>query len=135
MKTPAPSSSSTCLSSIKATSTGLHDERLHSYVKVVNFLLATYANDDVIAQAVKELESYHQGPGVLASDYSKDLYSSALRCVIVYEEKWVNSLSVDGIEESVRNNVRWHWSENPSEPLTQLARYVKTMERLLIDKI
>lgn len=55
MKKPASSSLSARLSSRKTNSLGLHDARLVSYVEVVNFILATYATDDVIAKAVKQL--------------------------------------------------------------------------------
>lgn len=75
MKKPASSALAACLSTKKTTWTGLHDERLHSYVEVVNSPLAAYATDAGIAQALKELESYRQGPGVFASDYDTKLYT------------------------------------------------------------
>lgn len=89
-----------------------------------------YANVDVIPRAVKIFESYNQGPGILASDYAMKLYTRALRCGIVYEEKRVDSLFVERLEESVGNNVRLHWSRDPFEPLTQSARYADTMGEL-----
>lgn len=130
MKKPASSSLSARLSSRKSKSSGLHDERLSSYVEVVNFMLATYATDDVIARAVKTLENYKQLPGMAPTDFAKRLYTKALRCGMVYEEKRVKSLFVEGLEDAVCDNVRLYWSRNPSEPLTQLARYADTVTKI-----
>lgn len=52
------------LFSKKSISSGLHDEILSSYVEVVNFLLGTFATDDVTARAVKYLENYKQALGM-----------------------------------------------------------------------
>lgn len=54
MKKPALSSLHARVSPMKICLTELHDERLSSYVKVVNFLLITFATDDIIARAIKE---------------------------------------------------------------------------------
>lgn len=71
----------------KSTSTGLHDKRLQSYVKVVNFILASYATDNVFSRAIDQFKSNAQELGVLASDYAKKLYAETLRYKIVYHEK------------------------------------------------
>lgn len=44
-----------------------HDERLYSYVKVLNCLLAMYAIDDNSAKALKRLELYRKSHGVSAA--------------------------------------------------------------------
>lgn len=74
---------------MKICATELHDERLSSYIKIVNFLLSTFVTDDIIAREIKKSESYKQNPGVSASLYAKRLYTKALGCGIVYEEKCV----------------------------------------------
>lgn len=64
----------------KSNSSGFHDERVSSYVEVVSFLLATYATDEVIARAVKYVESYKQAIGMASTEFAKTLYTKALRC-------------------------------------------------------
>lgn len=58
-------------------------------MKVVNYLLPKYATVDIIARAMKELESYKQPPGVSVALYTKRLYTKVLRWGIVYEKKGV----------------------------------------------
>lgn len=75
MKKPGPSSLEARLSRKKRRVTGLHDVRLSWYVKVIDYLLGTYATDDIIAGATKELESCKLGPVVLTPQDAKQLYT------------------------------------------------------------
>lgn len=74
--------------------TELHGERRSSYVEVVNYLLATYATNYNIGNAVKELDLYEQGHGASAVLCAKHLYTKALCCEIVYKEEPVMALFV-----------------------------------------
>lgn len=85
MKNRALSSLKARLSSKKIHATGLEDEWLLSCVKNVNYLVTTYANDDIIAHAVKESEFYMKAPRVVAAFYAKRLYTEAVCSEIVYE--------------------------------------------------
>lgn len=60
------------LSFRKSNSPELHDERLSSYVEVINFLLATYDADDITARAGSYLESCKQVPGMEPTEFVKN---------------------------------------------------------------
>lgn len=59
--------------------------------------------------------------------FAKKINTKALQCSLMEKEKRVKSLLVEGLEQAVCDNVRLHWSRNPSELLTQLARCVDTV--------
>lgn len=105
-KMPVSSSLEAQLSPKKRHVKGLHDELLSSYVEVVNFPLATYVTDDIIARAIKELESYRQPPRVSAAICAKRLYTKTFHFGIFYEEKRVKCLFVEGLDELVCDNMR-----------------------------
>lgn len=86
MKKPASLSLVGRLSPKKIPTTGLHGERLSSYVEIVNYLLCTYATDDIMAWAIMKMKFSMQAPEVSVKLYAKRLYPKALRYGIVYEE-------------------------------------------------
>ena len=105
-------------------------ERLGSYVEVVNYLLATYATDDVIAETVGDILSIRQGKGTTAADFAQTLYDKVLRCGNVYPESQLKGIFVEGLVESVRDNMRVYWGLNRQVTLFQLARYADTLCKL-----
>lgn len=86
--------------------------------------------DDFVPCAVKHLKSYRQSPGMAATECAKKLYTTALRLSLMYEKRGVKSLFIKGLGEAVCNNVRSYRSRNPSESLTQLARYAETVAKI-----
>lgn len=73
------------------------------------------------------MESDKQAPEVSAAFYAKRLYTKALRCGIVYEEKRVKLLFVKGLDESACDNLRVYLGQHPGAPLTELARCTDTL--------
>lgn len=71
---------------------------LSSDVNVVNYLLAMYATNDIIAEAIKKLESYKRGHGISAALHASRLYSGVLSCGIVYKEKSVKLLLIEDLD-------------------------------------
>lgn len=110
------------LSLKKVRATALYDERLSSYVKIVNYLLATYAAEDIIAHSVKKLEPYKQVLEISAVLYAKKLTTEKLRCGIVYKAKRVGSLCDEGLGELVCDNTGVYLRQHPRAPLAKLAR-------------
>lgn len=49
--------------------TGTHDGRVLPYAKLVIYLLAICATDDIIARAIRELVSYERKPRVPSAPY------------------------------------------------------------------
>lgn len=109
---------------------GLHDGRLSTYVEVVNYLQTTYATDDIIAKAIKELESYEQAPGLFAALYAKIVYTKTLRCGIVCEREKIKSSIYEGLYNSICDNMRVCLGQNPRAPLTELTCYPDTLIKL-----
>lgn len=114
----------------KSNSSDLQDERSSSFFEAVNFLLTTYATDEVIARAVQCLEGYQQAPGMAPTESAEKLYTRALRRGMVYEEMSVKSLFVEGLQEAICDNARLCWSRNPSKPLFKLAECADTMTKI-----
>lgn len=73
MMKPASSSLEAQLSPKKICAKGLHDERVPSYVEVVNYLLSAFETDYIIALEIKEIESYMQAQRVSAVLNAKKL--------------------------------------------------------------
>lgn len=82
---------------------GFHDESLSSYVNILNFLLATYVTEDVIHGAVRSLA--RQLPGMAPKEIAKKIYTEALSCSMVDEEKRLKSLFAEKLEHTVCENV------------------------------
>lgn len=77
MKKPTSSSLAVRLSYKKCNSSRLDSERLFCYVKVINFLLATYATGGIIARAVKYFKNYEQAPSVGPTELPKKRYTGS----------------------------------------------------------
>lgn len=75
--------------------------------------------DNIIAQAIKELESNKPLSGVSAALYAKRLYSKALRGII-YDGKRAKSLFAKGLNSSICNNIRIYLGKHPRAPVTKL---------------
>lgn len=58
--------------------------KLASYSAVVNYLLMTYAYDDIIAKAEAELHQFKQGTKTSEQDYATALTLKVMRCGPVY---------------------------------------------------
>lgn len=93
--------------------TVLCDVRLPLYVKVVSYLLGICATDNIIAQAIKKLEFHRQAPGKPAALYATSLYTKALWCDIIYGEKRVKSLFVEGLDASIYKSMRDYLEQYP----------------------
>ena len=104
--------------------------RLTSYCEVVQYLLFTYATDDVIAEAHSDLQSFKQAPNVNPVAYSNQLLTKVARCGHVYSPSTLRAFFVEGVHENIREAVRGHLSLNPKLGLHQLARYTNSMSRI-----
>lgn len=95
MKKSVPSFLKVRFSLEKICATELHDGTIFNYIEVVNYLLTTYTTDDTTAHATKKLGSHKQAAEVLTASYTNRLYTKALRCRIVYEERRLKSFFVE----------------------------------------
>lgn len=74
---------------------------MSSYIGVLIFVLALYASDDIIGQAVGFLGSSKQLHGMAPTDIVRNVYSKALGCGMAYEVKTVKALSLEELEGAV----------------------------------
>ena len=56
------------------------EDLLRTYPQVVNFLLRTYATDEIIAEAYSDVMSFKQTSAMTEEQYSNLLWERALRC-------------------------------------------------------
>lgn len=130
MKKPASSSLDARLAPRKRHSTEVHDERVSSFVEVVNFLLVAYETKNKIDSAIKELEFVKEFSKVYSALYAKRLFTKVLGFGIVYEENCVKVLFIKGRDEAVCDNMRVYSGQQPRAPLTELARFADTLIKI-----
>lgn len=61
----------------------LKDGQLTSYRDLVNYLLRTYATEEVIAEADVAINQFHQGDRVSPPEYAQKLWSKELKCATI----------------------------------------------------
>jgi len=108
--------------------------QLTSYPAVVQFLLRTYATDEVIAEADAEISRYRQPDRMSPQDYAHNLWTKALKCGTVHDEDRLKGIFIEGLHESIRQSVRNYWSKNGDADLQELARHAKSMANIRGDK-
>ena len=79
---------------------------LETYAEVVNFLLRTYATDEVISEAVGDVTSFRQSSNMTEEVYSNQLWDKALGCGTVFSNRLLKSLFVKGILPATCAQVR-----------------------------
>ena len=105
--------------------------QLRTYSEIVNYLLKTYASDDVIAEAEEGLRHFVQAPGMTELDFATKLTLKVLRCGHVYNEAKMIGFFIEGLNESIRSSVRSYWGENPAADLSTLARKAASIAKLV----
>lgn len=71
-------------------------EQLEICAEVIKFKLRTYAAHENIAEAVKNVTSFHQSSAVTVQVYNKHICDSALRCRTLYFDGRLKSVFVEG---------------------------------------
>lgn len=79
--------------------------KLTSYSEVVNYLLATYASDKIIADASMNTMNFKQPAKQSALEYVQELWMKAVRCEPVYNGYCLKEISVEGLKKSIRQSV------------------------------
>ena len=102
-------------------------ELLETYAEVINFLLRTYATDEVIAEAVGDVTSFRQSSSMTEEVYSNHLWDKALRCDTVYSDRRLKSLFVEGLLPATCAQVRNYLATNPQFDYQAVARYAQAI--------
>lgn len=86
----------------------LHKDEMYclvaSYCEGVNYLLDTYAPDDIIAEAETDMTRFTQPSNKLLTEYAKALWNKELRCDTVYDEYVLNRIFIEGFSESIHHS-------------------------------
>lgn len=78
--------------------------------------------DVVIAENIGEISALRQWQGITAADFTETFYGKVLRCGNVYPESQLKGIFVEGLLESVLDNMRKYWGLNRQVALCQLAQ-------------
>lgn len=130
IKTLGPSSLEAWISPKKICVTELYDEGLSLHVVAGQYQLSIFATDEIIAQAIKHLESDKQVSEESAALYAKRLYNKALRSGIVLEETRIMMLFIEGLDLSVWNNMRVFLGQHSRTFLSELARHADKLRKI-----
>lgn len=107
---------------------------MSTYCEVVQYLIRTYASDDIIAQAEAELVNFRQPSNMNEETYAAALWEKALRCRPVYSEAKLKGLYIEGVHDAIRLNVRSHWATNSTADSNAIARYAASVATLTKSK-
>ena len=103
-------------------------ELLRTYPQVVNFLLRTYATDEVISEAVGYVTSFCQSSNMTEEVYSNHLWDKALRCGTVFSDRRLKSLFVEELLPATCAQVRNYLATHPDVDYQSVARYAQPIE-------
>lgn len=104
--------------------------KLTSYSEAINYLLQTYASDDVVAEAEADLRHFVQNRSMSPQEYATALTLKVLRCGPVYTEARIIGIYIEGLRESIHSTVRTYRSEHPAADLNTLAHHVASVSNL-----
>ena len=98
-------------------------EPLETYAEVVNFLLRTYATDEVISEAVGDVPSFRQSSNMTEEVHSNHLWDNALRCGTVFSDRRLKSLFFEELLPATHAQVRNYLATHPSVDNQAVSRY------------
>ena len=106
---------------------GGHKEALSTYCEVVNYLLRTFATNEVIATAYADLTSYVQATGMTETDDGDKLSDKTIRCGSVISQNRLRSMYAEGVLPSIRAQVRNHLLTHSILSYAELVRYAQAL--------
>ena len=93
----------------------------------MNFLLRTYATDEVIYEAVGDVTSFRQSSNMTEEVYSNQLWDKALRCGTVFPDRRLKSPFVEGFVPATWAQVRNYLATHPGVWYQAVARYLQAV--------
>ena len=104
-----------------------HKEALSTYCEVFNYLLRTFATNEVIATAYADLTSYVQATGMTETDYGDKIWDKTIRCGSVISQNRLRSMYAEGVLPSIRAQVRNHLATHSRLSYDELVRYAHAL--------
>ena len=106
---------------------GDHKEALSTYCEVVNYLLRTFATNEVIATAYTDLTSYVQATGMTETDNGDKLWDKTIRCGSVISQTRLRSMYAEDVLPSIRAQVRNHLATHTRLSYDEVVRYAQAL--------
>ena len=100
-------------------------ELLTCYKELVNFLLHTYATDDVMAETVADVEGLKQSTSMTETGFSDELWRRALRCGTVFSSRRIRGYFVEGVLPAIRTQLRDYAARHPYATYESIVRYAR----------
>lgn len=104
--------------------------QLTLYSDVVDYLLLTYASDDIIAEREAELQKFRQRPRLSEKEHTTALKLKAMSCGAVYNETSLIEILIEGLHEEISDTVSLYWAVHPDADLNELTRYAESVMSL-----
>ena len=101
---------------------------LKSYDQIVNYLLETYATENVTSAAHAEITRLAQRADQSPTHFADVVWKKATRCGRVYDQMDQIHIFKAGVKSKIRAAVRRHYTENPGITLMNLARYAMEVD-------
>lgn len=92
-----------------------------TYQAVVNFWLNGYTTDDNITTADGDIQNFRQR-ALGAAEYAQQLWARKVRCGSVYNEKILEGLYMEGVNQAIFWSLRQRRSELYDVSLEKLAQ-------------
>lgn len=103
---------------------------LKTYCEVVNYLLKTYATNENISCAVRDIATYKKPDKMTPTEYGNALWMRTFVCGTVYDEDRVKGLFLEGLSECVKPAIDTFWGTHPTLDLHQLAAFATSSAAL-----
>lgn len=91
--------------------------KLKGYCQVVNYLLETYATDDVVAEDEADITNYEHPKSMSAMQYLQAMWKEALRCGQVYSDSRLKRVLIEGVHHSTGFSLKNDWAANQEATL------------------
>lgn len=100
---------------------------LARYSKVINYLLETYATDNVSAKMDTKVLQLAQRSNMALTEYADDLLNKALHCDVVYDKYGMKGIFNEGLHGSIRHSISSYCSSRKAAAIYDLPRPAASM--------
>lgn len=111
------------------------EDKLTTYCQVVNYMLKTYAADDIGAKREADINRFKQAAGMSVVRFSKLLCKKAPRCRQIYEKSTLKRIFIKGLQKSNRLSMWTYWIQYKETSHWQMAGHATNLLQLQADSI
>lgn len=96
---------------------------LTPYFQILNYLFATHATDDIIAEVSMDVMSLKQPASQSAVGFVQLVWTKSLRCTPIHNEYRLEGTFIKELKQLIRHRVRGCWSKRESASLQELVHH------------